>query len=428
MVFPALINSIFDSIEMFLFRIFNKLFRRGVYMPEAHLINLFKDNQIETNIHRISRKREKKVAFLCISVAMWKYEVIFNRLLKEDGYAPIVVIAPSRRIPAGQRRKDYNEIIDYCRKKKFPYLPLRSRLFNIGQNVKKQQFDLVFFSQPYNGITCKEYDYGNFKDSLLCYIPYDDGILTSEFSYNSILHKIAWKLFYPYGVQKIIAESYGQKRNNIIITGPCCYDIYRSTYKKSWGTPKKKIIWAPHHSILADDWLHFSCFLEVCDYMFELAELYKEDVFIAFKPHPMLMPQLRRLWGKKKTELYYEKWNTLENGMYSNSASFPLFKDSDALIHDCSSFTLDYMMTGKPCLYLLLRGDNNQNFIPPAKDAFNAHYHALKKDDIASFIKKVIIEGDDYMKKDRDNVFNKWFINNEEYIATETIVETLKSV
>ena len=397
-------------------------------MPEERIVSLFKPEQIEENKQSISKKKVKKVAFFCMSIAMWKYETVFKKLLEEDGFEPIVIISPSQRLSITQRKKDYREIVNYCREKGFPFIALRSILFNVGQNIGKQKIDFVFFTQPYNGITCKEYQYENFKNSLLCYVPYDDGILTSEFSYNSILHKIAWKLFYPYSIQKTIAESYGQIRDNINITGPCCYDIYKITKMKNWGTPKKKIIWAPHHSILADDWLHFSCFLEISDYMLDLAEKYKDKIFIIFKPHPMLMPQLGKLWGHERANAYYAKWNNLENGMYCNSASFPLFKESDALIHDCSSFTMDYMMTGKPCLYLLIRGTHKQNFIEPAKDAFNAHYHAFKKEDISGFIETVVINGNDCMKEDRETVLKKWFINNDGQSATAKIVETLKSI
>lgn len=69
------------------------------------------------------------------------------------------------------------------------------------------------------------------------------------------------------------------------------------------------------------------------------------------------------------------------------------FKESDALIHDCSSFTMDYMMTGKPCLYLLIRGTHKQNFIEPAKDAFNAHYHAFKKKTLVVLLKQWLLMG-----------------------------------
>ena len=54
---------------------------------------------------------------------------------------------------------------------------------------------------------------------------------------------------------------------------------------KEQSINKKRIIYAPHHSLsVSNSFISISCFLEVCDFMLELADKYQDKVQIAFKP------------------------------------------------------------------------------------------------------------------------------------------------
>ena len=77
---------------------------------------------------------------------------------------------------------------------------------------------------------------------------------------------------------------------------------------------EKRIIWAPHHTIpTAPNLLEYSTFLDVAEIMLEIAEEYKEELQIAFKPHPFLLKKLYNIWGKEQTHAYYGKWAQLGN-------------------------------------------------------------------------------------------------------------------
>ena len=66
----------------------------------------------------------------------------------------------------------------------------------------------------------------------------------------------------------------------------------------------------------------------------------------------------------------------MPNTSINEGNAYEIFKSSDALIHDCGSFLLDYMFTKKPCLYIAFSGKLNVETAEDGTDAYNAHYHA----------------------------------------------------
>src|ERR1035437_5858492 len=103
---------------------------------------------------------------------------------------------------------------------------------------------------------------------------------------------------------------------------------------KKKSRAKKKIIWAPHHTIEGEGMdLNFSNFLRYYNFMIELAKEYRDKIFITFKPHPALRPKLNKkeIWGIDKTNDYFNFWMknnicALNDGNYQQ-----LFEDSDAM-------------------------------------------------------------------------------------------------
>ena len=102
----------------------------------------------------------------------------------------------------------------------------------------------------------------------------------------------------------------------------------------------------------------------------------------------------------ERTEAYYKKWDNpgvshLELGEYIG-----LFKHSDAMIHDCGSFTIEYMYSGNPVMYLVKKTRRTDNMTQYAKQAYDLHYKGKKHEDIEQFIQDVI-SGNDPLKEAR---------------------------
>lgn len=91
--------------------------------------------------------------------------------------------------------------------------------------------------------------------------------------------------------------------------------------------------------------------------MVTFAQKYKDKVQIVFKPHPMLYRTLceHSEWGKERTDAYYSMWNNMSNTQLEEGDYTELFMQSDAMIHDCGSFILEYLAVDKPCMFLKKR-------------------------------------------------------------------------
>ena len=158
--------------------------------------------------------------------------------------------------------------------------------------------------------------------------------------------------------------------------------------------------------------------------MLEMRDKYRDKVYFVFKPHPSLRNKLYEYWGAEKTEAYYSRWENpgvshIEEGKYLS-----LFKHSDAMIHDCGSFTIEYLYTGLPVMYLVRGESHTDNMIPYAKEAFDLHYKGFTRVDIERFIKDVIA-GKDPRAEERRVFYEKNLLPPHGKTACENIINAI---
>jgi CDP-glycerol glycerophosphotransferase (TagB/SpsB family) len=94
----------------------------------------------------------------------------------------------------------------------------------------------------------------------------------------------------------------------------------------------------------------------------------------------------------------------MENSQYENGEYKGLFNYSDAMIHDCGSFIIEYLYTKKPVMYLVEDETVIMDANEQTRQAFAVHYHGEKPSDIEQFIKNVI-QGIDSEYEKRDAFF-----------------------
>ena len=86
---------------------------------------------------------------------------------------------------------------------------------------------------------------------------------------------------------------------------------------KPQDKPKKRIIWAPHRSDKYPmNMYQYNGFYVLYDYMFELAEKYKDEVQFVFRPHPVLNPTFINVGAQSKQK------NITKNGMSQATVNF----------------------------------------------------------------------------------------------------------
>ena len=289
---------------------------------------------------------------------------------------------------------------------------------------------MVFFTKPYKD-TFPAYHIYNFLDTLTLYMPYGINLLTNfNNNYELPFHSLLWKFLLETEFQKHYAEMYEKSHgDNVEIVGTLseeklmqkdyvARDVWKPQEKK-----KKRIIWAPHHTV--DYLFNFSNFLNYCEDMLRLAEKYKEEVQFAFKPHPVLKFKLINIWGLEKTEEYYSRWAKLANGQIEQGEYIDLFKTSDALIHDCGSFTGEYLYTQKPVLFQIRDNKVKDEFNTFGVLCLNQHYLAYSIGETEKFIREVVIAGKDPKKESREQFYKQYLYPKDGVMPSQKIYDIL---
>ena len=357
-------------------------------------------------VWRIRHQDAIDVVFVLSELGVWKTESLYKAMLEHPRFSPHLAIVSSLENPAAKA-----SLLEYVRGKGYDYADL-------GENEAiKDHFnaDIIFYQKSYDGIIPDRQRMYENKTSLFCYVAYAFYSLIQKWSINQFLLLFAWQVYMENGNStETLSRISLVKGRNFKLTGLPMeddflkYDSSRPSPWKEMSPARRRIIWAPHHTLPdKKTWLTYSTFLNYCDFMLDLAEKYRDKIQIAFKPHPLLRPRLDNLWGKEKTDEYFGRWESGENTQLCEGEYVDLFMHSDALVHDCGSFTIEYHYTHKPALYLDNGQDHTANMIPYAAEAYNLHYHANSKEDIEQFILNVI-DGIDDKRAEREEYISKY--------------------
>lgn len=377
---------------------------------ESYLIRKYNVTK-EKIIQEIANKDQIEVIFFVLSISMWKYHEFFSILLKDKRFRPLIVPFVQPGTPNNLPILERDKIISYCKKNRFPF---RADFYDYERNNycyidRLYDADIIVYPQPYNR-SFPELKIEKFiNNTLFLYTPYGAQVDHAPMFYDTLLQNISLCCFLSSPLELKCQQSFSRnKGKNGVIVGLELFDEMEKTNDNPWKEDnRKKIIWAPHHSIRSIDPLNNSTFLEVCDEMLALAEFMKKDLQFAFKPHPSLKGKLYEVWGEEKTNQYFNKWSMLENSFISEGQYAGLFKYSDAMIHDCSSFTCEYLITGNPVMYLT-KNKHEDTLNEFGKACYDLHYRGKSIEDIKIFINDQVIGKKDPKKEDR-----RLFVKNE---------------
>lgn len=393
----------------------------------------------EKRIEELKVKDKVKVAFFLIHSSVWKYDELLKLMLKDDRFEPIVVICPYLHFGEKQMNQDFKEAEKFILDKGYPYVMTYNKETMKWLDVRKTiNPDIIFFTNPHKGLTKKEYYITNFLDTLTCYVPYAFmAVDTYESQFNSPMHNLVWKVFYETPMHERIAQQHAyNKGGNVMVSGyPGCdlfldknYISQCDPWKNVENKRLKKIIWAPHH--LMRDGIQNSNFEQYAEIMLNIAEKYKDNIQIAFKPHPLVRAKLYSFenWGKIKTDQYFKKWDELENGQLEEGGYVDLFHNADAMIHDSGSFISEFITMNKPTMYMIRNENIMKGWNEYGAKAINAHYKSYNYNDLINFIENVVIKNNDHMKSQRTKFIEQnLVVYNDSLSATQRIFNYIKS-
>ena len=377
--------------------------------------------------------KKLKVAFLMMYASSTQDLPVFEKMLNSDRFDPYIIVHPDIM------RSINNMEMNYRKTKE--------------EMIKKYGQDRVF-----DGCTKDNYfDYTNDFDLMTTNSPYDEmahPFFRIEYWYNKFIpifyigyfhmgrcrvainnfkmpqFNMFWKFFAENKHSKESARIYQKiKDKNVVVTGyPKLDEIIKLKEQKR---DRKKVIIAPHHTIDKGD-VYMSGFLDYADILLKLPEKYSELDFV-IRPHPMLIPKLEQpdYWGVEKTNEYFNKLLSFNNVSLSKEGNYyNLFVNSDGILHDCGSFTAEYLCTGHPAGYLNFRPELNYDkaMTKFGQECIKKHYIIKTENDIYDFIDNIVLNNNDTRKEERMDFVNKELLINKSEVVNKIYDSILKGI
>ena len=389
-------------------------------------------------LHRVRKKGGLlNVVFINAQPSIWKYDSLFNLMLNDKHFNPLVLVCPLEGRGQELMLTSLKESMDFFLKKGYPVRCAYNDEDGSYLDIKELKPDILFYSTQYPNQLNKRYNQYTLRRYLKCFVNYAFVNVPGDWSSASAVHGLMWLYFSECESNRQLALSYNKREfQNIRVVGYPIYDEYKKAKGETvdWknSNPKfKRIIWAPHHTIEGQaGLLQFSTFLLYYDTMLRLAEKYKDKVQFVFKTHPLLRNNLyeHEAWGKERTDAYYTKWENGENTAYVNGNYINLFKSSEAMIHDSGSFLVEYLYTQKPCMYLS-NYDRAAQCNEVGKKALACYYIGKSVEDIETFIENVINGGQDALLEKREQFYNEVLLPpNGKSVAENMLDEIVKGI
>lgn len=382
--------------------------RRLKYVFEHHIPR--QNRRYRKIVRRIRQKGKVNVMFIASSLPMWRFDQLY-RLMKRDSRMNVgICIRPFAKYSGEEYEKCRNALTDHFRSKQFDFECIEepSAFDRLKAEFKP---DIIFYPQPYDGCYDNSMEWRHNLDCLLVYVPYGLTPVDTPELLNNGLVNYAWRHYVQYPVYAELCarfcNNFGENTRvagdfrRSELTAPARRDPWKSVGD---GLPRKRIIWAPHFQIFANELFNRPDVLWVADEMLRIAQRYKDTLQIAFKPHPSLFTELCKHpdWGRERAAEFYRQWDEMANTQLETGEYTGLFKTSDAMIHNSGSFACEYLYVDKPVLFTAR--DKAATIAPLnrlGRACIDAHYFATDPEGVETFIEEVVLGGADTMSSVR---------------------------
>ena len=366
-------------------------------------------------IKRLKDKEPIRCLFFVIFHQIWKCDEIYKIMEHNPRFAPLIIACPRMNYGKEAMLRTQNDCFSFFTGKGYKVIKAYDEIKDEYINIEDLNPDIIFFTNPYHGLIDERYYITNFPNTLTIYIPYmfDNNNDVISF-HDQLLHNLVWRFYAESEIHENYSKMYSRNHGrNVVNTGYPGIECYiTSSYmpsEKDWkikNNDLKRIIWAPHHTISPVGNVNYSCFLRYADFMLEMADKYADRIQFVFKPHPLLRDKLNILWGKNKTENYYQQWKNRQNCNINDGFYEDLFMTSDAMIHDSGSFVIEYLYVNKPVMRTLNGIPVESMFNSFAMKCLDQYYMAHTEQDIEQFIQNVINDIDP-LKEQRTKFVNE---------------------
>ena len=364
-----------------------------------------------------------RVLFLIQDEPVWpSSESVYLAMAQDERFEPRLVYIPFKH----QNRTEADDDFAIYLKKGLPVI--RCDDYNLAEDNP----DIVFFAKPYGNVPAPFYirEVEKIVDRLV-YIPYGMEITTSliYYGFRTYVHYRVWRHIVYGEPAKRVGTDYGYRNGeNIVVWGhpkadnylpEKCYAIPEEWEAKIKG--KKVVLWCPHHTIKPGP----ECVSTWLDYYKEIFSLFEREkgIVLLWRPHPLLFGAIVNNGYMSQSELdeFILAKTACKNIILDRTSDYrPAFFVSDAIITDGTTFSIEYLYTGKPLMVTAHRLDHFYNY----EAMVQSLYIGQTFEDIELFVKNCAA-GKDPLKEKRMDFRREMFFIPENGTTGEYICNQL---
>ena len=381
---------------------------------EKNDIDLIKNNYKKV-LQRIKTKAKIRVLFLIEENSKWSYELLYKELKKNNRFEVLPVllfpIVTKNRIEYTQK-----ENITFFKNQGIDAIDFYDYKNKENKNIMELAPDIVFYQQPWYLMNINHPSIVS-QYALTCMAPYGYTTLSPEEWGSENVKKVyrdLWCFFSESKYHNSFYKKLCNMQDNLLAVGSLKFDNYKLPVKQEFEdlwkgkNVKSRIIYAPHHSI-NNNGLKMSTFTRDYKFFLDFAKDNPQYSFV-LKPHPALksMCIFEKFMTEKEYDDYINEWNNLKNAtVYDKGNYFDIFKTSDCLITDCSSFLAEYFPTQKPIIFL--NRPDRAPFDEFGEKIRKGFYELNNLNGFDTFIKNLLILQEDKLLKVRKEILKNVF-------------------
>ena len=297
------------------------------------------------NLKLISRKTKIRFGIVVYTSSMWNVDDLYHLLNNDERFDVSIIIAPFEMPDRDSSNAEYDKCLRYFKDLTYPVIESK-------ELESLCNYDMLFYLTPFRFYDEKVNLYNVNLNTIILHTSYS--FMLSGNMEKLDLWMYHWSLRYYTDSEyykQLVEKSKYYTGNTVYLGFPKMDRFY--TAQTVRVSPKKTIIYAPHHSV---NYTQFksSTFADNYRAILELAKKYSDSTFWIYKPHPMLRANSVSAGVFNSVQEYDEyeaEWSNLSNAAVVNSGDyFDTFKGSDAMITDSVSFLAEYQFTQKPLL------------------------------------------------------------------------------
>ena len=373
-------------------------------------------NTLNTIQHKFAKGKKIKIVFISNECQKWAYDQLYELFQNSEFFEAQVIIIPRFRgnlkVDKTALSLDQNYQFYKQRGINVEYAYKNNKIINL----KKFKPDIVFYQQKW-GLPSQYRPKKVAKYALTCFSSYGYEIENLKVNYSDDFHKQLFKYFVEHEENVKRYKSYNKENEwNCCVVGYPKLDAYLENtninYSMYWKHPNKiKVIYAPHYSVVADDDYNLGTFLENSNFILNMAKNTPTTTW-CFKPHPRLKFELinRQIMSKERIEKYYKEWENI-GSVYQQGSYIDLFKSSDLMITDSSSFLAEYLPSTKPLIHMVKQARTNLNSL--GEIITSEYYVSHNNDELLQAFENIVIKQNDYKKSKREKIISEIIDFNE---------------